>query len=443
MQHHILPEYGRIPRSELSRPVQARLDAIARNRADRTGVPVLDTGHRHHVRALNYVGMIQVPGLTLEIVPKIDDALDASSEPAPVNETARHNLLYMLAFTKKLPLQERDLASMSLRRMTMPEALRNVFAWRLAEELRRGVDHAYVRREDNLPFVKGKILLHEDLRRNVATRERISVAYDDFLPDTSCNRILKRGCRVLLAQTVSVEAQQHLREALAYLDQVADIQIRLADFERLHLDRNNRRFEPYVNFCRMLLLEASPTTMKGGTRTFSLLFPMETLFEEFVARYLWRYASEFGTERQRVHIQASRQRRYLLVTESGKRKFRLKPDIVLTGLDKNPQIIVDTKWKRLRTDAEDNRNGVSQADLYQMYAYANRYECPDNLLLFPKVPGVTNKGYLLAGHGLERRLRIGFVDMSLDLRRETTKFRDELKRLVCSWTGSEEVAHKV
>ena len=46
-----------------------------------------------------------------------------------------------------------------------------------------------------------------------------------------------------------------------------------------------------------------------------------------------------------------------------------KPDIVLRK--DNQIIIADTKWKRLNTD--ERHAGVSQSDMYQMYAYGKRY----------------------------------------------------------------------
>ena len=69
--------------------------------------------------------------------------------------------------------------------------------------------------------------------------------------------------------------------------------------------------------------------------------------------------------------------------------------------------VIDTKWKRLKTDQEDARNGVAQSDLYQLYAYAHRYQSPDNVLLYPRVEGVSAKAYRLIGEE-DKRVRIEF-----------------------------------
>lgn len=65
------------------------------------------------------------------------------------------------------------------------------------------------------------------------------------------------------------------------------------------------------------------------------------------------------------------------------RGFALKPNIVLEG-----KFIVDTKWKIIRQDdKEKEKNKVSQADLYQLYAYSKKYECGKLYLIYPKIYG--------------------------------------------------------
>ena len=60
-------------------------------------------------------------------------------------------------------------------------------------------------------------------------------------------------------------------------------------------------------------------------------------------------------------------------------KFRLKPDIVIDG----GLVVADTKWKLF--DEENKNQGVSQADMYQLFAYGKKYEgCKELLLIYPK-----------------------------------------------------------
>lgn len=64
-------------------------------------------------------------------------------------------------------------------------------------------------------------------------------------------------------------------------------------------------------------------------------------------------------------------RGYYLFEEDNRRVFALRPDIVIVRPDGH-KIIMDTKWKRLISNRETNY-GISQADMYQMFAYAKKY----------------------------------------------------------------------
>jgi 5-methylcytosine-specific restriction enzyme subunit McrC len=76
--------------------------------------------------------------------------------------------------------------------------------------------------------------------------------------------------------------------------------------------------------------------------------------------------------------------------------------------------IIDTKWKRLAADPLDRKHGVSQADVYQLMAYARLYPARELMLLYPGKPGERageRRQFGIAG-GPEC-LRIATVDVSL------------------------------
>jgi 5-methylcytosine-specific restriction enzyme subunit McrC len=65
--------------------------------------------------------------------------------------------------------------------------------------------------------------------------------------------------------------------------------------------------------------------------------------------------------------------------------------------------VIDTKWKRVSSRIEDPKQGVSQADVYQMIAYGRLYECPHLMLLYPHHLGIGTRPlhdhYRVAGCG--------------------------------------------
>jgi 5-methylcytosine-specific restriction enzyme subunit McrC len=393
------------------------------------GVTVFDWSARKFVKATNYVGVIQVPGLTVEILPKID----TSASRAQNERLSQDNLLYMLAFTRSIPLLERDLASLGKQKMPLLDALISIFVERLTAELLRGLDHAYVHREENLACLKGKLLFSQQVRHNVAHRERVFVGYDDFVADTWPNRILKAGCRRLLEMTSVSRLQKRLRETIALLDDVSDREIGLHDFDRVHLTRNNERFLPLLEFCRMVLCGESPSVSAGNRQTFSLLFPMEKLFEEFVAEFISRHAACFELDRSFIHSQARGRQKHLLLREDESKRFLLKPDIVIEHAPHETRMIIDTKWKHLKTSDENVNNGVAQSDIYQLYAYSHRYQSKHNVLLFPRVGGVPRRSLRIIGVDGKAQtmcIHVEFINLNRDLRRDVQGLKDEIHAII-------------
>ena len=116
----------------------------------------------------------------------------------------------------------------------------------------------------------------------------------------------------------------------------------------------------------------------------SLLFPMEYIFEDFIAGFLEnKFSSEWKVEYQKSNMNLS----------SKPDAFQMQHDIFLTlKKDKTKRIIVDTKYKLRGGDfKEDKKKGISQADMYQMVSYALRRGCKDVILLYPNIDEALNE----------------------------------------------------
>jgi 5-methylcytosine-specific restriction enzyme subunit McrC len=76
--------------------------------------------------------------------------------------------------------------------------------------------------------------------------------------------------------------------------------------------------------------------------------------------------------------------------------------------------VIDTKWKRISPRIDDPKQGVSQADVYQMMAYAQLYRAPRLTLLYPHHPGLGAGKDLHARHQITGRAAI-LETASIDL----------------------------
>jgi len=427
------PEFGLIPRDLLDQATWGRLKQVdAQQPRSR---PVLDWTRSDCVKVRNYVGVVQCRGLSLELLPKVtgpEGATVLSESSGDVWLTAQRNLLYMLIIAGKIPFQERDLASLRNTRMPLHESIVRLFAQSLQRELRCGVDHAYLEREENLNVIRGKILVGTDARINAVRRDRIFVRYGPFDIDTPLNRILKATCRRLLAQVAAPSTQQLLRECIADLADVSDVHIEASGFAAVHFNRCNERFAPHVGFARQVWLNRSSMPSTGHDETFCLLFPMEVLFQEFVVGKLRRHAQDLGLADRQIISQGRGIGRFLLnAAPDGCGRFRLAPDIAIRTQDKEFAMIIDTKWKVLSADDEDRKNGVNQGDMYQLFAYAHRFRSRRNILLYPRLPGVTSKRYTIPE--TDYSIGVHFLDVANDLKVNHQETLRELREALLQW----------
>ena len=371
-----------------------RFDQLRPNEGDR----VFEWGDGT-AKAQQWVGVVQLAGLQVEILPKVDDH-DAGKAD---NDSVRKNLIYMLAIAGDVPLLMRDLARLANRKAALSEVLAGIFADRLLGELLRGPERSYVRREENLRRFKGRLLVSPHTLHNAAHRERFYCRYDEFCEDTLMNRLFRAGCRFLLDVTTTPPTQDKLRHCLLVLDGVADIAPSDEHFDQVAITRQNERFADVFRFCRLILAGRSPTVQAAGTQTFSLLYDMNRVFERFIANFLQTRVMP-KLPNMRLFIQARQRHRHLMVSDD-RGALALKPDLLIEA-DDGSRLVIDTKWKRL--GGGKGRGGVSEADLYQMFAYTRRFGASRSVLLYPWADGVSDRDFeVLDGTGEKSGERVG------------------------------------
>lgn len=96
-------------------------------------------------------------------------------------------------------------------------------------------------------------------------------------------------------------------------------------------------------------------------------------------------------------------------------KEEIRPDIVVRKNGTGSVVIMDTKWKRLKPDPNITY-GISQADMYQMYAYSKKYHTSDIWLLYPLDDTLSELGEIrfIAEREEDKKVnvRIFFIDLA-------------------------------
>lgn len=413
MPSYTLREWERLPYGDGAEQIPTRhadrLASVAARSvfAGRGGSGVLEHG-RYALRARGVVGILVAGNTSLEILPKITTAPGNTRD----EQTAviRKRLIHMLAVALNLRIDTGAVTDLAWQRETLLDILIRIFCDKLTSVLRRGMPRRYVEYQDDLPVLRGRLDVTRQFSHHAFNPARLACRFDLLSEDTALNRIMKATVAHLLRLSRHAGHQQHLRElALAYAD-IADVPVPALRWDKVFLDRTNRAWQELLTMARMFLQGRYQTTTGGSGRGTAMLFEMNTLFEKYVGRLIMRATAGTGLS---VSLQGGRLF-CLTAPDSTKGLFQTRPDILIRRGGTVVQVI-DTKWKRIATRIDDPKQGVSQADVYQMMAYAQLYGAPRLTLLYPHHPGLGRREGVHSRHnitGYETILEIASIDVA-------------------------------
>jgi len=163
-------------------------------------------------------------------------------------------------------------------------------------------------------------------------------------------------------------------DLLAEFEGISDVAFTAGELDMIAFDRRTARFGPLITLAKLLLVGSVPDRPGQGA-TYGLVFDMNVVFERYIGIQLRRVLS---SPARTVRLQVSGR---CLLRRGQQRRFRLKPDVAVhEGGDL--VCLLDTKWKQLNSHRP--HDGVSQSDMYQMYAYGKEYDCTVVILLYPQ-----------------------------------------------------------
>ena len=367
------------------------------------------------VKATSYVGVFTAGKKTIQILPKISEGLE---------DKAIKNLLYMLAYTNHLEINEADMAKLCERKKAdFFEVIIYLFSKNLLELLKIDFRKGYIEHDESLFFLRGKILFTQDAKVNLSRVDKTFCRYSDFSEDILLNQVFRYTAWVLLRLTKDPENYRILNELIFMLSDITPRRVEPSDFDQIHIDRLNRQYKPVVSLAKLFITNSSVELSNSELETFSFLFDMNALFEEFVAGYISKNKGYLVSENSKVIAQGVGRVKYLV--DRPEAQFRLKPDIIIEKDGK--KLIIDTKYKIL--DPNDQKLGVSQSDLYQVLAYALKFSCPNVVLLYPAHLQAIEKDYTIECEGKEIHVFVRCVDLRIDLQNQQKEMLDGMKKI--------------
>ncbi len=323
-------------------------------------------GVGHIITAKNYVGMIAMDdGTVIEILPKTTGSNIADGKQL---------LIEMLKTLKDFPCKTLQTANLNTEKMSIFEIFIRMFLDEVFRIVKKGLSCDYETVASNERFFKGKLQISDHIKYNYAHKERFFVSYDIFHVNRVENRLLKSTLLYLYQKSTSERNKADIKTLLCSFTEVEPSVNPDVDFTKLPSDRRVKDYETALKWCKVFLHGRTFTSFSGSEIAFALLFPMEKLFESYVAAHMARLLpkKEFilRTQDQTHHL-----------FDTPQKAFQLRPDIVIEHIPSKSVFIMDTKWKLL-TDTKFPY-GIAQSDMYQMYAYQKKYGAKHITLLYP------------------------------------------------------------
>lgn len=311
-----------------------------------------------------YVGVIQVDGLTIEILPKIDK-YESENDEAKIKW--QNALIEMLRVTRKLKIQKVGEANVNKQQIHLLDIY---FEWFLNEVqllLHQGLIKQYYKETSNVKALKGKLEFAGHISKNLVHKERFYTTHQVYDKDHLVHQILNQALNIVATMSKGSYLYSKCKTVQLDFPEVKMIQADESTFTKVQKSRKTAPYETALAIARLIILNYAPNVSSGSEKMLALLFDMNSLWEEYI---LIRIKQAIQQDDVRVYGQQSK---------TFWKNISIRPDIVIEKGTSEPKerYIIDTKWKNI-----DNSD-PSTNDLRQMYVYNEYWKSEKAMLLYP------------------------------------------------------------
>lgn len=328
-------------------------------------------GHRK-ITFMQFVGVLQIGSLTIEIFPKL--AKDVTGDKELDHTRWQKLLVHMLRVCRKLPLELGPKTDLREGNVVLTDLFFGAYLDALAPLLHHGLTRRYHQVAGNQLALKGKLLFGQHVRHNAVHQERFYVQHQVYDHTHLLNQVLMAALYEVRTRSTNanVRAQaQHL--SLLAPEVPLPQRITPEQLDSIQLNRKTESHHEALALARLILLSLSPTTRTGQQPLLAILFNMNRLWEEYVFRSL---------KRTDVSVTAHNRKPFWYSCAENATRWSIESDLLITR-DDGSKLLIDTKWKH-----QPITERPSIQDLRQMYAYNHYFGAEDAFLLYPTAEAV-------------------------------------------------------
>lgn len=317
-----------------------------------------------------YVGVIQVGNLVIEILPKADNNSTDSKF------VWRSRLISMLRAVGIFNVEALSNSSLRLKTNSILDLYLDLFVKEVEFLLHQGLAKKYRKIDGNCSSVKGSIVFSKNIQQNLVHQERSFVRYNTYDVNHEIHQILSKAIKILYLINTLPDLQSRIGTILLHFPEMPDVKVSESTFLKISLNRKTERYRNALSIARLILLNFHPDVSKGKNNVLALLFDMNLLWEKFVLVSIRKGINKGGLE-YKVSGQMTRS---FWKPDSGY-LTTVRADIVIEVSD-NQFVVLDTKWKNLSCSKP------SSGDLQQLFVYHHYYKADKVALIYPGIEGM-------------------------------------------------------
>lgn len=353
-----------------------------------TGVPYFTLTH-NGIRFNEYVGVLQIGNLTIEVLPKADK-----------NETNtvkwKRLLIGMLRKVGVFDIHSPSSSALSLKNNSILDIYFELFVKEVEFLIHAGLIKKYRKKEGNVTALKGSLQFSKHIQQNLTHQERFYTRYTTYDVTHQIHIILYKALLLLKQINTNAGLQSRIGSLLLDFPEMPSLHVNEAIFERLVFNRKSDRYRKSIEIARLLLLNYHPDLSKGRNNILALMFDMNLLWEKFIVVSLRKYKTDI----KYIHAQSSKP---FWQAEEGSKSI-IKPDLFIE-LNSGEKMVLDTKWKNLYG------KNPSPEDLRQMYAYSLYYDANTVNLVYPSEDKSRKGCFLHKDNGAKSELTCGVINI--------------------------------
>ena len=290
------------------------------------------------------------------------------------------NIYYMLAYAYQT-LRQDGLANCGTEDFeNTADLLSEILIKGISYQLKRGLDRDYIRKEETLSGVKGKINVSDSIRNQAIVQQRLVCSFDEYSVDTYVNKILKTTMYYLLKADISKERKKRLRNIMLFFKDIEIMDRHQIKWD-IRYNRTNQSYQMLVDVCYLVINGLLQTDSKGKVKLNKYLDEQELyhLYEKFILNYYKLEFPELKVSNPRIKWRVEAEELMNLPV--------MQSDIEIE--DGKKVLIIDAKCYEHSMQEHFDKSTIHSNNLYQIFTYVKNRDVEDTgnvsgMLLYAK-----------------------------------------------------------